>query len=129
MKKILLMSLILSMLVLAGCRANRPEQQPSQNQTENGSAMQDDQSQNDPMQDGQNDQPMQNEELTAETAQLRALSHAGLKAEEVTRLRSEYDREDKVYEVEFDFDGWEYEYKIHAISGEVFSATQKRIGA
>ena len=119
MKKILLMSLILSMLVLAGCRANRPAQQPSQNQTENGSAMQ----------DGQNDQPMQNEELTAETAQLRALSHAGLKAEEVTRLRSEYDREDKVYEVEFDFDGWEYEYKIHAISGEVFSATQKRIGA
>lgn len=125
MKKILLTMLILSMLVLAGCRANRPEQQPAQNQTENGSQMQENQQQNDSM---QNDQPTQNEELTAEAAQLRALSHANLKAEDVTGMRSEYDRDDMVYEVEFDYDGWAYEYKIHAISGAVLSSTQKRIG-
>ncbi len=128
MKRILLMTLILSMLVLAGCRANRPEQQPSQDQTGNGSAMQENQSQNDSVQEGQNDQPTQNEELTAEAAQLRALSHAQLKAEEVTGMHSEYDREDMTYEVEFDHDGWEYEYKIHAVSGAVLSSTQKRIG-
>lgn len=129
MKKIWLTMLLLSMLVLAGCRANRPEQDHSQNQVENGNEMQGDQQQNDSMQNGQNDQPAQNEELTAETAQLRALSHAGLKAEEVTGMRSEYDRDDGAYEVEFDYDGWAYEYKIHAISGAVLSSTQKRIGA
>lgn len=131
MKKILLTLLILSLSVLAACGANRDEQ-PMENQTENGSQMQGGQNQsggeNDPMQDGQNDQPTQNEELTAEEAERRALSHAQRKAEEVTGLRSEYDRDDRLYEVEFDYDGWEYEYKIHAISGAVLSTSQKRIG-
>lgn len=122
MKKILLTLLILTMAILAGCGANRGEQKPSQNQVENGSQMQESQN------GGQNDQPSQNEELTAEAAQLRALSHAQLKAEEVTGMRSEYDHEDMAYEVEFEHEGWEYEYKIHAISGAVLSSTQKRIG-
>ena len=110
MKKILLTLMILSMAVLAGCAANRNEQKPSVDQTENGTQMQEDQS----------------EKLTAEAAQMRALSHAQLKAEDVTGLRSDYDREENAYEVEFDHDGWEYEYKIHAVSGAVLSSTQKR---
>ena len=128
MKKILLTLMILSMAVLAGCAANRGEQ--SQNQSENGTQMQEGQNQNEgqngQMQDGQNDQPTQNEELTAEAAQLRALSHAQLKAEDVTGLHSDYDREENAFEVEFKSGGWEYEYKIHAISGAVLSSTQKR---
>ena len=108
MKKILLTLLILSMALLAGCAANRNEQKPVENQTEIGT------------------QENQDEKLTAEAAQLRALSHAELKAEDVTGLRSEYDREDNVYEVEFDHNGWEYEYKIHAVSGAVLSSAQKR---
>ena len=110
MKKILLTLMILSMAVLAGCAANRNEQKPSVDQTENGTQMQEDQS----------------EKLTAEAAQLRALSHAQLKAEDVTGLRSDYDREENAFEVEFESGGWEYEYKIHAVSGAVLSSTQKR---
>lgn len=61
--------------------------------------------------------------MTAEEAQAIALAHAGLDAERVRRLRAEYDVERgvPVYEVEFEEGRWEYEYEIHAETGEILS--------
>lgn len=59
--------------------------------------------------------------LTAEEAQAIALAHAGLTAEQVKGIRAEKDREKglTVWEVEFKFEGWEYEYEINAETGEI----------
>lgn len=59
--------------------------------------------------------------LTAEEAEAIALAHAGLTAEQVTRLRSEFDRDDGVaqWEVEFRVGQMEYEYTIHAETGKI----------
>lgn len=59
--------------------------------------------------------------LTAKEAEAIALADAGLTAEQVTRLHTEYDIDRGVaeYEVEFDCDGYEYEYEIHADTGEI----------
>lgn len=61
--------------------------------------------------------------ITAEEAQSIALKHAGLTADQVTGLRAEYDMDDGVpeYEVEFRQGNWEYEYEIHAQTGEIRS--------
>lgn len=61
--------------------------------------------------------------LTAEEAEQIALKHAGLAADQVTRLHSEYELEHGVphYEVEFHHDAWEYNYEIHANTGEILS--------
>lgn len=63
------------------------------------------------------------ERISEEKAQEIALKHAGLKADQVTGLRVSYDVDDGVpeYEVEFRYDGWEYEYEIHAETGEIRS--------
>ena len=59
--------------------------------------------------------------ITAEEAESIALEHAGFTADEVTGLHSQYDLDDGVpeYEVEFRADGWEYEYEIHAETGDI----------
>lgn len=61
--------------------------------------------------------------ITAEEAQNIALEHAGFSADQVTGLRAEYDLDDgvPVYEVDFRQDRWEYEYEIHAETGEIRS--------
>lgn len=63
------------------------------------------------------------EEITAEKAKSIALAHAGLKADQVTRLRAEKDRDDGlwVFDVEFRHGGFEYEYEIHAQTGKILS--------
>ena len=50
-----------------------------------------------------------------------ALKHAGLSKDQVSRLKAEFDVDDGVpqYDVEFKYDGWEYEYEIHAESGKI----------
>ncbi|MCM1496641.1 MAG: PepSY domain-containing protein [Bacteroides sp.] len=50
-----------------------------------------------------------------------ALNHAGFSEKDVSRLRTEFDMDDgqAVYEVDFDKDGREYEYKINAIDGSI----------
>lgn len=52
-----------------------------------------------------------------------ALEHAGLTPEEVAGLHTEYDIDDNVpqYEVKFYQDFLEYEYHIHAETGEILS--------
>ena len=63
------------------------------------------------------------EQITAEKAKSIALAHAGLKADQVTRLRAEKDRDDGlwVFDVEFRHGGFEYEYEIHAQTGKILS--------
>lgn len=48
-----------------------------------------------------------------------AFNHAGVKASNVHMDDVEYDKEDKMYELEFKSDGYEYEYDIHAFSGKI----------
>lgn len=61
--------------------------------------------------------------LTEEEAAAIALEHAGLTAEQVTGLLVRYELDDRVpeYEVDFRVDRMEYEYTIHAETGEILS--------
>ena len=62
--------------------------------------------------------------ITEETAKSKALSHAGLRADQVTFIRSHLDYDDgrQVYDVEFyTADYTEYDYEIDARTGEVLS--------
>ena len=56
-----------------------------------------------------------------EAAKKAALEHAGLKETDVTLIKAELEWEDGVmiYEVDFWFRGWEYDYEIDARTGEV----------
>jgi len=66
--------------------------------------------------------------LTAEEAKAIALKHAGFPPEQVRFLRADFDYDDGVpqYEVEFVANGWEYEYDIHAETGEILSFDKDR---
>lgn len=59
--------------------------------------------------------------LSAEEAQAIALEHAGFTADQVTLLNTQYQVENNIpeYEVEFQQANQEYEYTIHADSGEI----------
>ncbi len=61
--------------------------------------------------------------ISKERAEDIAINHAGLTAEQVSGLRSEYDFEDNVpmYDVEFYHGKTEYDYKINAENGEIVS--------
>lgn len=61
--------------------------------------------------------------LTPEEVQAIALEHAGLTAGEVSFLRADPEFDDRVphYDVDFQEGRWEYEYEIHAETGEVLS--------
>lgn len=74
-------------------------------------------------QTSQTNQTAGSDTITAEEAQTIALEHAGLTADQVTGLRANFDRDDGIpeYEVEFRQDRWEYEYEIHAETGEILS--------
>lgn len=59
--------------------------------------------------------------LTQEEALAIALNHAGLTESQITRLQRELDRDGRrpEWEIEFDHNGWEYSYDIHAGTGEI----------
>lgn len=61
--------------------------------------------------------------LTDEDAAAIALKHAGLTAEQAGEIRVTYEIDDGVpeYEVEFRVDRTEYEYTVHAETGEILS--------
>lgn len=65
--------------------------------------------------------------IGAEKAKSIALSNAGLTAASVTGLVSELDSDDgaAVYEVEFIYGGYEYEYKIDAKSGAILKSDKE----
>lgn len=72
--------------------------------------------------------PAQNKGLTAEEAQNIALGHAELTADQVTSLHTRYEVDDGVpeYEVEFRYEDQEYDYTIHAETGEILDFDQER---
>lgn len=59
--------------------------------------------------------------LTVEEAQGIAPKHAGFTADQVTALHTEYEIEHGIpqYDVEFNHGNWEYDYEIHADTGEI----------
>ncbi len=62
-------------------------------------------------------------ELTGEQAQQIALEHLRFTADQVSRLRTEYEVDDGIpqFDVEFYQGDWEYEFEIHAETGEILS--------
>jgi len=61
--------------------------------------------------------------LTKEQAQQIALDHLGFTADQVTRLRVEYEIDDGIpqFDVEFHQGDWEYEFEIHGENGKIIS--------
>lgn len=57
-----------------------------------------------------------------------ALEHAGLSKSQVRGYECKLDRENgiMVYEVEFDYGGYEYEYEVNAASGKIISIEKNR---
>ena len=58
-------------------------------------------------------------QITGEEAQAIALAYEGFTSDSVQRLKTEFDREDHRYEVEFHKDGVEYTYEICAEFGKI----------
>lgn len=66
--------------------------------------------------------------ITKDEAINKALSHAGLKKSQVSRLKAELDKDDGVtlYEVDFETAEWEFEYEINANTGKIRKAEKDR---
>ena len=64
--------------------------------------------------------------LTVEEAKDIALKHAGLTADEVRFIKADFDIDHGVgeFDIEFDKGNMEYEYEIHADTGEILSFEQ-----
>ena len=69
-----------------------------------------------------------NEVISKSKAESAALAHAGLAKSQVKFFQCKLDRENgiQVYEVEFDYGGYEYEYEINALSGKIISVEKNR---
>ena len=59
--------------------------------------------------------------IGVEKARKIALEHAGLKADEVTYMKVDLDKHERIpeYEIEFFYGDMEYEYDIDAVTGKV----------
>lgn len=57
-----------------------------------------------------------------------ALKHAGVSRSDVKKLKAELDRDDLIrhYEIEFECNGYEYEYDINAKTGKIMSSEKER---
>lgn len=58
-----------------------------------------------------------------------ALAHAGLQKSMITKLETELEREKgrMIYDIEFVYDGYEYEYAIDALTGDIISVEKKKV--
>ena len=65
-------------------------------------------------------------QLEANAVQAIALENAGFTAQDVTKLVTEFDRDDHRYEVEFVNDGIEYTYEICAETGKILDIDKER---
>ncbi len=68
-------------------------------------------------------EPAQAAKLTQEEAEKIALDHVGFTADQVERMRSNFEIDDRIpqYDVEFLQGDWEYEFEIHAETGNIIS--------
>lgn len=130
-----LILLIVLVFLLAGCGFSAVETVPSTALTETDQAVSAAVSQTAPQETApaqtlppETSPPETIPLLTAEDAQAIALTHAGIGAELVTHLRCEFeiDHGTPEYDVEFRYDGLEYEYEIHAGTGEILSFEKDR---
>ncbi len=64
----------------------------------------------------------------ANDAKIAALAHAKLKTDDVTFIKCELDNDDGrcCYEIEFIHDGYEYEYEIDCVTGEICAQERER---
>lgn len=67
-------------------------------------------------------------QLTRQGAIDIALKHAGVKADQVRDLDAELDRDDGAthYDVDFEANGYDYDYEIHAESGKILKSEKDR---
>lgn len=67
-------------------------------------------------------------QLTKEEARNIALKHAGFTADQVRDLEVELDKDDGTphYDVDFEKDGYDYSYEIHAASGKILKSEKER---
>lgn len=65
--------------------------------------------------------------IGVERAKEIALSHAGVTVDRVRELEVKLDKDNGIYEyeVEFKCDGWEYDYEINAISGQIIKSDKE----
>ena len=66
--------------------------------------------------------------ITSEEALAKALADAGLSRSQVTVVKTEYDRDDNKYEIEFYSGSAEYEYEIDAASGSILKKETDNYG-
>lgn len=61
------------------------------------------------------------------TAKSAVLSHAGVKAKNITNYRCKLDYDDgsAVYEIDFDSNGYEYEYEVDALDGSILKSKKE----
>ena len=66
--------------------------------------------------------------LTAADAESIAFAHAGLQGQTISRIKTQYEQDNRIphYEVEFYHNGIEYNYEIHAETGEILSFEQEQ---
>lgn len=121
---LLMTAVLLLMTLLPGCSAGTPTNTTNSNgqvQTGEGTAVTNPSATSLP---GDTTSPNPNaEKITQAEAREIALKHAGFTADQVERLRTEYEIDDRVpqYDVEFHVNGMEYEFEIHAETGEILS--------
>ena len=67
-------------------------------------------------------------ELTQSKAKSKALKHAGVKSADANfiKVQRDYDDGRKIYEVDFRAKGYEYDYEIDAVSGEILKYDKER---
>lgn len=115
---LVILCLLIATLFITGC---------SNSETENSTVVP--QSTQDTAVSGQNatEKPIENATITKDSAKEAALSHAGLVGKNVERFESKLDYEDgrQVYEIEFDFEGFEYDYEIDAKTGEILQFSKE----
>lgn len=70
----------------------------------------------------------ENSYIGAERAKEAALNHAGVQATDAKNVKCELDRDDGTahYDVEFDANGYEYDYEINAVNGKVMKSEKER---
>lgn len=119
----LLLTAVLAIPVTTGCQAGRNVQSAgrvvAQNMESVGDTLKQAAENTAATASGNHTNPI----LSLEEAQNIALKHAGLTANQVTALRTEYEIEHGIpqYDVEFHHGRWEYDYEIHADTGEILS--------
>ena len=116
MKSLAVMTMVL--FLLAGCGNNTPGsvfQPDSRNAAPNNTAM------------SAENHGNQKQRITLEEARALALKHAGVSENDAVFTDRDFDLDDGIplYELEFRADGMEYEYEVHAETGEIIKAEKE----